>query len=331
MAYTYAKVSLADTQPPVVAELTAIFNVLPDEELLEALRSRNRLGRPGYDPKILWRCYLVRYLLGLPSVSALIRTLQDNPYIAHTCGVESPDQLPSQPTFSRFFSKLASWRYAHIVKNVSREMTRICYRTLPGFGTNVAIDSTHIDAWANKAKKPRTDPDATWSVKTSVGNLKKFWLGYKAHILTDASGYELPIAMVVTTANVHDSHAATRVLRQARVTNSKFHPTYVIADAGYSSIKLRKHIYRQYRAQPIIKAYKNDKRHLPLETPEWKLLYHRRVAVERVNSRLKGHRGLNHVTVKGIRKVSVHCFLSMIVLQSQALATHSRMSVRKVA
>ncbi len=286
MAYTYAKVSLADTQPPVVAELTAIFEALPDEELLKTLDEHRRFGRPGYQAQILWRCYIVRYVLGLPSVSALIHTLQDNPYIARACGIETPSGFPSQPTFSRFFTKLASGRYAHVVKNVSREMTRICYRTLPGFGTNVAIDSTHVNAWANKAKKPCTDPDATWSVKTSVGTLKKFWLGYEAHILVDATGYELPIAMVVTTANVHDSHAATRVLRQARVTNSKFHPSYVIADAGYSSVKLRKHIYRQYRAQPIIKAYKNDKKHRPLETPEWKLLYYRKVAVERVNSRL---------------------------------------------
>lgn len=70
---------------------------------------------------------------------------------------------------------------------------------------------------------------------------------------------------------------------------------------------------------------------MALETPEWKKLYDQRVALERVFSRLKGHRALNHVTVRRMDKVTVHCFLSIIVLQSQALATHSRMSVRKVA
>ena len=35
-----------------------------------------------------------------------------------------------------------------------------------------------------------------------------------------------------------------------------------------------------------------------------------------VNSRLKGQRSLNHITVRGLRKVTVHCYLSLIVLQA---------------
>ena len=331
MAYGYLRIYNAEKQVPlIVGELKAIFQALPDAELLAALRGPKRRGRPGYDPKILWRCYLVRYVLGLPSVSALIRYIQDNPFVARACGIETPADFPSQPTFSRFLTKLASRKYAHLVKDVMRRMVRTLYATLPNFGQTVAIDSTDVKAWSNKAKRPFTDLDATWSVKSSVGNLKKYWLGYKAHVIVDTE-YELPLALNVTTANIHDSHGATRVLSEARVTYSKFHPRSVLADAGYSTAKLRRHIHRQYRAQPIIKAYKNDKKHRPLETQAWKLLYNRRVAVERVFSRLKEHRALNHVTVQRIRKVTIHCYLSMIVLQSQALATHSRISVRKVA
>ncbi len=42
-------------------------------------------------------------------------------------------------------------------------------------------------------------------------------------------------------------------------------------------------------------------------------------------------RRLNSVRVRGLRKVNVHVMLSIIVLQAQALATQSRMLVRKVA
>ena len=61
-----------------------------------------------------------------------------------------------------------------------------------------------------------------------------------------------------------------------------------------------------------------------IETEEWKVLYNRRSSIERLFGRLKCYRRLNNVTVRRIRKVTVHCFLSLIVVQAQAL--HSAMS-----
>ena len=49
----------------------------------------------------------------------------------------------------------------------------------------------------------------------------------------------------------------------------------------------------------------------------------------RVFSRLKGQRSLNHITVRGWRQVTAHCYLSTIVLQAYALATGLRNSVRQ--
>ncbi len=50
--------------PPVVSELEAIFRELPDEGLLTKLRGPRRRGRPGYDPEILWRCYVAFFYMG---------------------------------------------------------------------------------------------------------------------------------------------------------------------------------------------------------------------------------------------------------------------------
>ena len=52
-----------------------------------------------------------------------------------------------------------------------------------------------------------------------------------------------------------------------------------MADAGYSSDPLRRHIRRQYRAEPVIDPNAGHK--------EWKAIYNRRTAVERLNGRLK--------------------------------------------
>jgi transposase len=326
-----------DVKPPIVAELEAIFDTLPDKELLAKLRGPRRRGRPGYDPRILWRCYVAYYVLGLPSVSDLIRTLQDNPYIAAACGIASPNQMPSQPTFSRFGTRLARPACILLVKNIMRALTRMMFQTLPDFGKSVAIDSTDIKGWSNGGRKGKngkpTDPDAGWVVKTNTEGNKKFVWGYKVHILADTT-YELPLVVDISRGNLHDVNKATPLLGQARYTYGKFHPQYVICDAGYSSEKLRRVIKRQYGAEPIIDPNPAHKRAAKLEkTPQWKAVYNRRSAIERLNGRLKAFRKLNHVRVRGRFKVRIHALLSVIVLQARALAfpTHMRECVRAVA
>lgn len=312
------------TTPPIVDELQAIFEILPDDDLLARLRGPKRRGRPGYAPQLLWRCYVAYYVLGLPSVSDLIRTLRDNPYIAAACGIETPNDMPSQPTFSRFGARLASVGFRTVVKNVMRALTRRLYERLPDFGKSVAIDSTDIKAWSHGGKKGKngkpTDSDAGWVVKRNTeGNKKHVW-GYKVHILADTQ-YELPLVADVSRGNLHDVNKATPLLSQARYTHSGFHPQYVICDAGYSSLRLRKAIKRQFRAEPIIDPNPTHKKAMAVErTPEWKAIYNRRAAIERLNGRLKAFRKLDSVRVRGRFKVRIHALLSVIVLQARALA-----------
>ena len=78
--------------------------------------------------------------------------------------------------------------------------------------------------------------------------------------------------------------------------------------------------------KPIVFAYFLRMRH-----PMGKMIYGRRASIERLNGRLKAHRKLNIVRVRGRFKVRIHAMLSVIVLQARAMATSSRASVRKVA
>jgi transposase len=301
---------------PIVKQLNAIFRTIPDDDLLSALKAPT--GRPGYTVKLLWKTYVAMVVLGLPTFASLIRTLQNNPTLAVACGITSYEGIPTKFAYSRFMRKLSQPRYVVMVKNIMRSLTRSLYDTLPDFGKSVAIDSTDLKAWSNGAKKPVADPDATWSVKLDTSGKKKFYFGYKLHLLADTH-YEIPIAANLTTASIHDSRVASRVLSNARYTYSKFHPDYVICDAGYSSQKLRQLVKWQYSAKPIIKAHPRHKKALSFETKEWQAIYSRRSSIERVFGRLKGYRRLNNVTVRHIRKVTVHCFLSLIVVQAQAL------------
>ena len=273
--------------------------------------------------------------MGLDSICDLIRTLEDNPFIAAACGIDFPDDIPSQPTFSRFGTKLSRRPFSLMVKDITRNLTRRMYDRFPGFGKSVAIDSTDVKAWSNggKLRKGRhSDPQAGWVVKRATDGNRKYVYGYKVHLLADAE-YEVPISMTVTAGNIPDIKQASAVLRQARFTTSKFYPDYVICDAGYSSDALRSLIKRQYRAEAIIDPNAAHKKAFARteKTPEWKALLRRRSSIERLNGRLKEFRRLNTVRVRGRFKVTLHAMLSVAVCQAKALATESRISVRKAA
>ena len=135
----------------------------------------------------------------------------------------------------------------------------------------------------------------------------------------------------VTAGNVADVKQAGPVPKQARYTTSKFHPNYVIADAGYFSDALRQLIRRQYRPEPVIDPDPSHKRAFVRTrmTPEWKTVYNRRVAIERLNGRLKGRRKLDAVRVRGKLKVKVQATLSIVISKAKALVERTTIRMKR--
>jgi transposase len=303
---------------PIARQLEALFDTIPEDDLLTALKVYYA-GRNGYTYRVLWRTYVAMTVLNLPSFAALIRTLKNNPYMAQACGIASPEAIPSKFAYSRFLSKLQTRDNVVLVKNIMRTLTRRCYEVFPNFAKCVAIDSTDLKAWSNGSKEQKTDPDAGWVIKADSNGKKKFVWGYKMHLMVDTN-YEIPITASITAGNMADVRQATPLLSQARYINSKFHPEYVICDAGYSSKHLRRVIRWQWKSRPVIKAPKHHKKWVGDETPEWQLIFNRRTSVERTFGRMKNHRRLNNITVRHRRKVTVHSLIPVIVTQAMALA-----------
>ena len=310
--------------PPIVEKLRAVFDSLDDDPRITALIGPIRRGPKGHSVRTLWYCFVAKYVLGFPSTATLIRTLEDNPFIAEVCGISSPNDIPHKSTFSRFLFRLSRYNMAAKVMDVSRALVRKHYAELPGFGKRVAIDSTTLKGWVNGGKPKPSDPEARWSVKKNTHGRTEFVLGWKLHLMVDTE-YELPVAANVSPGDVHDSQRASNLLAEARFTHigfpSSFTPRWVMADQGYSGRPLFGLIRRKFCANPIIQVNKAHKRLMATEglvqqTPGWKALYAQRGAVERAFSRLKGQRSLNHVTVRRLRKVTLHCYLSLIAMQA---------------
>ncbi len=332
MVYTYGTRRVP--KPPIVDRLRAVFDSLPDSELLARIEGPTRRGPKGWPVEILWRCVLTRYVLNLRSTAELLRQLQDNPFICEAIGLEWPN-LPHEATLSRFVNRIAADRYTLAkLKDISRQLVRRCYETIPGFGKRVAIDGSVIKGWANGAKAKRTDADAGWAVKQGTQGVREYTFGWKLHLAVDCET-ELPMGANISAGNVHDSQRATNVMGQIKVAYNRFSPDYVICDPAYNSPKIDRTIKKFYGGQPIIKTNKaHRRRHAKaawLEaTPQWKALYAQRGAVERVFGRLKGQYALNYVRTRGIHKVTAHCYLSLIAMQVSAVSSrHDAEQIRR--
>ncbi len=99
-------------------------------------------------------------------------------------------------------------------------------------------------------------------------------------------------------------------------------PASPAAGARHNSQDLRHLIRRQHKALPVVMLNKGHRKAVAatVQTPEWKRAYRMRTGIERLFGRLKSHRRLDSVTVRGRYKVTVHSLLPMIVAQAWALA-----------
>jgi IS5 family transposase len=238
-------------KPRPFAELQAVFEALPDNELLEALQATRWTGRPGYPIRAMWRSLVASFFLGIVHDTDLIRALQSNPLLAEACGIDWPDDVPSKFAYCRFRKKLVG--FSDLVASLLTECVSRLREALPNFGQTIAVDSTDIKAWANSFHQ-ETDPDAGSGAKgKSIGTW--FWYGYKVHLAADADS-ELPVWFTVTAANVYDGRHLPPVLNEARSRFDWFRPAHVLADKGYDSAECFQYIGEVVSAIPVIDVRK---------------------------------------------------------------------------
>lgn len=278
----------------MVERLEAIFSSLPID-MLEALKAPT--GRPGYGPEVLFRAYLATFVLNSSSISAGLRSVADVPALAEAVG-----GTPTKYAVSRFIAKLKD---TEIMGQVMAIVSTRLRELVPDIGDVVAVDSSDIKAWSSYK---RTDPDAQSSRKKGNDGRMRWWYGYKVHLISDAT-YEIPLGAYVTPANVSDMHQIEPSLERLMAA-----PTHVLADAGYDSAANRS-IIEGYDAVPVIKQHPTRK--VKITTGP---LYSKRSSIERIFGRAKEFRRLNRLTMKGLKKATVHCLGSILVLMAWALA-----------
>ena len=191
-------------------------------------------ARPGYSPRIMWRAVCLKHLLGERFVVGFLERLKSSPKLTELCGFKGT--LPSDSTFSRFFTRLAD--AGETTDIAMAELVTKLKGILPDLGDEVAIDSTDIEAYA-KDRTPPSDPDAAWGYRTpktksKAKDDKELFFGYKMHSVSDVK-YGAPLAHTVLPANKNDSPQLPGVVAKAQKLLPRLKPNHLMADRGYDS------------------------------------------------------------------------------------------------
>lgn len=118
--------------------------------------------------------------------------------------------------------------------------------------------------------------------KNSKGDVQ-YKIGYKIHLAVDDWG--VPVAYLITGANVHDSKVAIPLLR---VANENCTFLYALMDAGYGCESIENYVYSIGKV-PVIDFKANRNGEKREKDPAKKIRYNARTTVERTNNEVKSN------------------------------------------
>ena len=216
----------------------------------------------------MWRAYLIKDLLSIRYDKDVAARLRSDPQLRLICGFG--DQPPSPWALCRFFKRLKL--HQDLVDAATDAIPDQLANTIdasrqngelpasaPPLGFILAIDSTDIDAWVDTQKKPYSDLEAAWGIRTNADapDGKEFFYGYKLHFLCDAY-YGVPLAWEVLPANRNDSPTLPRLIDRLLERHPNIKPRYLVADKGYDALSNYVHL-DELGIIPIIPLRDTDK------------------------------------------------------------------------
>ena len=190
---------------------------------------------------------MTKYLLGLRYYPELVERLRSNHTIRDLCGFE--DTVPNISIVCRFFRRLTN-HLGLVEQAIHRLVDRIAEAVnqhkepkQPPVGHALAIDSTDIEGWVDVQKKPYSDPEARWGVRTNADAPDgiEYFYGYKLHLICDAI-YGVPLSYEVLPANASDSPTLPGLVDQIAERHPGLKPRYLIADRGYDGLPNYEHL-----------------------------------------------------------------------------------------
>ena len=263
---------------------------------------------------------IARSVYGFPTWTRTTRLVAEHEALRRALGA-----APSVNAVYRFTRKL---RGSRLLRACLDRLVRELARARPGYGRDLAIDSTDLPAYANgqrykyrggPEREAFSDLDATWGHRSAVSTRKGGgFYGFKLHMAACAVT-ELPVAWVADTGKAADMRHVTDLLDQARALGIETETAAM--DGGYDY----RSTYSQCEARGVLAAVARRSNAgtgegpIPRSGEQFKALYRGRTAVEREFGRLKHHHGLSPLRTRGLDRVQLHVDLVMLTRLTGAI------------
>ena len=238
------------------------FKILFHNLKAKHLEQNYTTGRKPFSSESLLRGIIFKNLKGIPTLSELKTTLEDNPSAAIRCGFNILKPLPSVERFSSLLRDTPNKELQKIRISLLHEL--IGLKTISG--NYLSIDScpiiskikennlkTNVKDRFNKNRICKGDKEARLGVMVTFSKSRKevsyFW-GYRDHVIIDAQE-ELPIWHITKPANFHDS---VMFIPMFELLQNEFHFDIkaVLADSIYDTSSILRYIIETLKAKPRV-------------------------------------------------------------------------------
>ena len=224
---------------------------------------RAATGRRGFPKEAMVCAFIVMKCEGFTQITDLADYLDNNRLIAHYCGFNIMEPLPSYWTYDRFLKKMDN----AALKEIMAAQVKKLYELGIVDASFIGLDSTPVAANTkqnnpksfaknkfSKENHPKSGPDCALGVHSASNQHNErryeFYWGYKSHVLVDCiSG--LPLYELTTPGNVADSSVAAEILAAADQTISLKECAF-LADKGYDVKSIYNTVKAVYEGEAFI-------------------------------------------------------------------------------
>jgi transposase len=116
----------------------------------------------------MWKILVACYVLGIPSIQALIRRLNSDYTVALQCGILKTKETPGRFAYYKFTKKLIQFLVCMEECMMARLMGFKASHN--DFTKSVAVDSKDVKLYCNQHKKRCSDRDAKYGYKEKANN-----------------------------------------------------------------------------------------------------------------------------------------------------------------
>lgn len=262
-----------DTQNENLGDLERLQKVLanlPDEELIQKLKTIRGKGRNEWPVEAMWNSFIASFVFDHDSIASLLRELNRNSQLRILCGFQphiysvltkQRDDFGKRIRETRYKLAPTASAYTNFLNNLKecqkelRDMfdilVKYMYENLDDFGAILAADGKAIQSFATEISQKesgnRGEKDADWCRKTYTTTKRdgekitktKKWFGFRLHLISDAT-YELPVDFEVTKASNSEVKETEKLLEnmKGKYSQKTEKCEYFLADRGYDSTDL---------------------------------------------------------------------------------------------